>query len=371
MLGAAALIVVAACQGCSGISSGFTKVADAIVKPTAREVYARNFTDNKQMLQNWESAYKAAENDSLKVNLPYGEKGIFNPDENFVYSYIVSLQEGEKLTIAVQTDTIQQVFIDVFDTSGAYKPLAANNDYASGIEFTPDKGGTFKVVIQPEMAADKTFFIALNKKPVYSFPVAGKGNGAIGSFWGVDRDGGKRRHEGIDIFAKKGTPVIAVTDGTVSYTGERGIGGKQVWLRDGLFGKSLYYAHLDDYAVQSGDRVKMGDTLGYVGNTGNARFTPPHLHFGIYKIGGAVDPLPYVYTIPEIAAKQFPSNFKSTQVKARGKANLRQGPSTDMPVTGGIVSNEPLMVLGQNKDWLHIRTTSGQKAFLHKSLVKI
>jgi hypothetical protein len=57
---------------------------------------------------------------------------------------------------------------------------------------------------------------------------------------------------------------------------------------------SLYYAHLDKQLVEAGQRVKKGDTLGLVGNTGNARFTPSHLHFGIYNYHGAVDPWPFV-----------------------------------------------------------------------------
>jgi hypothetical protein len=372
VLGAAGLLLLAiACPGCSGISSGLIKVADAITQPTARELYAREIKDNQIVLGQWEATYKLALQDSLAVELPYGEKGTFSSGHNAAYSYVVTLQEGEKLAAEVVTDTASRVFMDVLELNGTgYRHLESTDMGETAIEFTPAQAGTFKVIIQPEVAAKSDFFISLNKKPMYGFPVAGKGNAAIGSFWGMERDGGKRRHEGIDIFAKKGTPVVAITDGTVSYTGERGIGGKQVWLRDGLFGKSLYYAHLDGFAVEAGTRVKAGDTLGYVGNTGNARFTPAHLHFGIYTMDGAVNPLPYVYTVSKITAKQFPKTFKSTVVKVKGKGNLRQGPGTDMPVIGAVSANETLLLLGQNKDWLHIKTPANKQAFLHKSLVK-
>jgi len=82
------------------------------------------------------------------------------------------------------------------------------------------------------------------------------------------------------------------------------LGGKYVWLSGGMFGLGsarYYYAHLDDFAVESGDKVKKGEVIGYVGNTGNARTTPPHLHFGIYA-GGPVDPEPFLKPQPELPA---------------------------------------------------------------------
>jgi murein DD-endopeptidase MepM/ murein hydrolase activator NlpD len=132
-----------------------------------------------------------------------------------------------------------------------------------------------------------------------AFPVSGK-KSSIGSFWGAARDGGKRKHEGIDIFAKKGTPVVAVTDGIVSAVTNGGIGGKTVWLRSFDYSWTAYYAHLDQQKVKRGQFVKKGEVLGTVGNTGNARTTPAHLHFGIYTWNGAVNPLPYVKQSPKV-----------------------------------------------------------------------
>lgn len=376
MLGAAGLLLLAiSCPACTsiatGITNGFTKVADAVTNPTARQQYAREFKDNKELFSAWESAYDAAVNDSLQVSLPYGEKGSFTPNSNAVYSYVFSLKEGEVLAAEVVKDSASRIFMDVFEQDGlGYRHLESSDINEASAEFVPGASGTYKILIQPEMAASGPFFISLNKKPLYKFPVAGKGNAAVGSFWGMDRDGGARKHEGIDIFAKKGTPVVAITDGSVSYAGERGIGGKQVWLRDGLFGKSLYYAHLDGIAVEEGQNVKEGDTIGFVGNTGNARFTPAHLHFGIYRFGGAVDPLPYVFSTEKISAKHYPMAFKSNELKVKSKANLRQGPATTTKVIGEVAANETVKLLGQHKDWLHIKTEDNRRAYLHKSLVK-
>src|SRR5690606_6321435 len=125
--------------------------------------------------------------------------------------------------------------------------------------------------------------VTLAAEPALAFPVEGRGTGAVGSFFGADRDGGARSHHGVDIFAPRGTPVLAAAEGTVSRVRETPRGGKVVWLRDEARGQNLYYAHLDSQLVAGGERVRVGDTLGLVGNTGNARTTPPHLHFGIYR----------------------------------------------------------------------------------------
>ena len=101
-----------------------------------------------------------------------------------------------------------------------------------------------------------------------------------------------RRHEGIDIFAKKGTPVLASTEGIVLRLEETPVGGKVVWVL-GPAGHHHYYAHLDRFGtVRAGDRLRAGTLLGYVGNTGNAKTTPPHLHYGVYADEGAINPYP-------------------------------------------------------------------------------
>ena len=104
--------------------------------------------------------------------------------------------------------------------------------------------------------------------------------------------GTDRRHEGVDIFAPRGTPVLASTEGVVTRVGTNRLGGKVVWVV-GPDGHRHYYSHLDEQAELSvGQRVAVGTPLGTVGTTGNARGTPPHLHYGVYGRGGAYDPLP-------------------------------------------------------------------------------
>lgn len=119
-------------------------------------------------------------------------------------------------------------------------------------------------------------------------PVPGQG---LTDTWGAARSQG-RTHEGIDIFAPRGTPIQTTTQGIVSKVGENNLGGRVVVVV-GPGGAGHYYAHLEDYAdISPNDWVNAGDVIGYVGDSGNAKGTPPHLHYGIYLNGSAVNPYP-------------------------------------------------------------------------------
>lgn len=124
-------------------------------------------------------------------------------------------------------------------------------------------------------------------------PVVGVAPYDLSNSWGASRDGGRRKHRGIDIFAPKGTPIVAVADGILSFIGEQPKGGRCLWLTSES-GRSFYYAHLDKWAagIYEGMEVRTGDLLGYVGNTGNAKYTPSHLHFGINENDEMVNPYP-------------------------------------------------------------------------------
>jgi peptidoglycan LD-endopeptidase LytH len=124
-----------------------------------------------------------------------------------------------------------------------------------------------------------------------SIPVKDVTPRRLANSWGNARSGG-REHQGIDIFAPKGTPVLSATRGFVTRVGTNTLGGQVVWvLGPGL--EWHYYAHLDRYGgFHPGDIVHAGDVLGYVGTTGNARGGPPHLHYGIYGRSGAENPYP-------------------------------------------------------------------------------
>ena len=142
---------------------------------------------------------------------------------------------------------------------------------------------------------------AMPKPQALPVPVEGVRARALRDTWGGARSEG-RKHEGIDIFARRGTPVRSSTEGIVSQVGTNRLGGLVVWVL-GPGGQRHYYAHLDSYSdVEAGMRIEAGRVLGHVGNTGNAKGTPPHLHYGIYDTGGAINPYPLLKADPALIA---------------------------------------------------------------------
>jgi murein DD-endopeptidase MepM/ murein hydrolase activator NlpD len=122
-------------------------------------------------------------------------------------------------------------------------------------------------------------------------------NGAVAftDTWGYPRSGG-RTHKGVDMIAARGTPVVAIEAGTVKRLRNGGLGGITVTFT-GASGDEYYYAHLDAWAdgLSVGQSLEVGGLLGYVGNTGNAQYTIPHLHFEHHPGGGsAINPYPLV-----------------------------------------------------------------------------
>ena len=114
---------------------------------------------------------------------------------------------------------------------------------------------------------------------------------------------GMRRHDGVDVFAPEGTPLLAVDDGVASF-GQDPIGGSVVNLR-AADGTRYYYAHLARF--EGGSRpVRAGELIGYVGRTGNAANTPPHVHFEVRPGGGApVDPFPLLRGAPVVQRRSI------------------------------------------------------------------
>jgi hypothetical protein len=173
--------------------------------------------------------------------------------------------------------------------------VASADSGARALEFEPSRTGDYVVRMQPELLRGGRYSLTVRARPALSFPVENVDPRAIGSRFGAPRDGGARDHHGVDIFAPRGTPVVAAAPGVISGVRTTPRGGKVVWLRDERRSLRLYYAHLDSQMVANGMQVEIGDTLGLVGNTGNAISTPPHLHFGVYRRGeGPLDPYPFV-----------------------------------------------------------------------------
>tara|TARA_R100000935_G_scaffold43754_1_gene66215 strand:+ start:341 stop:1474 length:1134 start_codon:yes stop_codon:yes gene_type:complete len=364
------LLLIVILEGCSKIN----KAKDLINNPSAQEIYKRDLKINEELFAIWETEKaKSLENDSVSINLPYHESGKFFPKSFSVYSYLIDLHRGDLISIKIQQDSTSSLtFIDVYTLKNSiYKNIKRSEFGEQVLQFEVEEDNVYKVIIQPEIEAGSFFNIEINRSPVYLFPVSGGKNKDAQSFWGAQRDGGKRSHEGIDIFAKRGTPVIATADGRIVSSGEKGLGGKQVWLRDTKRGQSLYYAHLDSIAPIKNYKVKAGDTLGFVGNTGNAKSTAPHLHFGIYQgYGGAINPYHFIkqneYKIPE------ESTFLQENQLAvvNNIANLRSSSSVkNSEIIQKLPAGDTIQVLGKTEEWYHIKTSSSNNSsYIHSSL---
>jgi peptidoglycan LD-endopeptidase LytH len=133
--------------------------------------------------------------------------------------------------------------------------------------------------------------LAPEATPGFVCPV--QGGASFANTWGAPRSGG-RRHKGVDMFNARNTPLLAALDGRVTFSSNT-LGGRSAHVYSDI-GITFYYAHLEGYPsnISSGQRVSAGTVIGYLGNSGNARYTSPHLHFEIRPGGVAVNPYPTV-----------------------------------------------------------------------------
>jgi murein DD-endopeptidase MepM/ murein hydrolase activator NlpD len=190
----------------------------------------------------------------------------------------------------------------------------------------------------------------------YVFPVHGPS-----SF--VDTFGAGRAvvgwHHGEDIFALIGAPVLAVAKGTVFSVGWNDLGGNRLWLRDEQ-GNEFYYAHLAAFSplAVDGAHVRAGDVLGFVGNSGDAETTPPHLHFEIHPVGllalgydGVVNPYPYLLAWQRLEDVRFVAGASWTPSLAQASDAPTPGAfllsSTDIASASGLDRRALRQVLDQ------------------------
>ena len=163
--------------------------------------------------------------------------------------------------------------------------LAVGALFASMVRVVPAGSGT-----EPRAAATTASPDALPVDPAVPgalvMPVAGVARGALREDWGDDREGGARHHTGLDIMAPGGTPALAAADGTVERLWQSAAGGNTIYLRSADRAWTYYYAHLAGYApgLAEGQRVRAGQRIGFVGDTGNAGAGNTHLHFGVTRM---------------------------------------------------------------------------------------
>ncbi|MCG2429905.1 M23 family metallopeptidase [Aequorivita xiaoshiensis] len=355
--------------GCKEDVQKTVEISEKPLKLPARVAYEKEFNENDSTFMLWKEAFQKAKHDNLQITLPYSESGVYSEDELNVYSYNIQLKEGERIVVDLQKQVDSSlVFIDFFEVKkDSLRLLKSAEEYKSMFSKEIEESGLYKLILHPQLNMKGSFQLKIYSEPLYPFPVVGGVNKDIQGFWADPRDTGSRSHEGVDIFAKRGTPVIAITDGTISSTGNGGFGGLQVWITDKLKKKRIYYAHLDSFIVSEGDKVKIGDTIGFVGNTGNATELPPHLHFGVYKEHGAVNPISFIKKT-EIQTIDKPSTVNLAIINTY-IAEVRKGPASIFPQLGVLRKNDTISVLGKSQDWFHIHSSKGLKGYVSERVI--
>lgn len=316
--------------------------------------------------KSWFAEAEKSLNIPLTVTIPYKETGYFPSEKIRATAIKFDVKRGEKLSITLKKKPLDNfnVYVDLWEVKpNDNKKLLSYAD-TSGNPFTHeiDEDGTYLLRLQPELLSAGEYTLTVLNGPSLAFPVK---NGRIGSFWGADRDDGFRRHEGVDIFAPKRTPALAAADGTVSRVTVNKLGGKVVFFKPTGKNYTLYYAHLDEQSVTEGQRMQKGDTLGLVGNTGNAMTTSPHLHFGIYTFGGAINPITF---INPVAAKPAPISGSLTNlgkyIRNTRSLNLTETTTAKAKPIQELPSNTLLEVVSATDKYYKVVLPDGTPGFI-------
>lgn len=361
--------------GCLSACTGVGPSTNLFRSSSPHDQYGQSLKDAKldktALGTDWLAASERALRDSLRINIPYRESGYFSTNKAFAVGYRLEAQRGDRFLIQVETQgqKTTQVFVDVFalDDRNQTKLIASSKADTNVLAWEPRRTQTYLIRIQPELLRSASYTISVTREPALSFPVKGRDSRQISSFFGATRDAGRRRHEGVDIFAPRGTPAIASVDGIVTGVGTNSLGGNVVFVSDNDRNIRLYYAHLDRQNVSNGQRVSVGDTVGFVGNTGNARTTGPHLHFGIYGFNeGATDPLPFIRLgrgparQPLLAGSRLGDSIRVSAVRSV----LRSAPSSDAPILRELPKSSALTIVGGTETWLRVELPDGLTGYV-------
>ncbi|MCY7422560.1 MAG: M23 family metallopeptidase [Chitinophagaceae bacterium] len=351
-------------------------------KKSPHEIYGDKITaaglQETSLGKQWFSAAIQSLMSPLQITLPYKETGYFSANRPSAMGIIFTARRGQKIIVNLEKKpaTGFALYLDFLQPSTplSNKPrlLASADTLLSTLNYEIKNDGSYQLRLQPELLKGGEYTITITTGPSLAYPVAANAKSYIGSFWGVGRDNGTRKHEGIDIFAPKRTPLIAAAAGTVTRVIENNLGGKVIFLRPDGRDYSLYYAHLDEQISQPGQSVIVGDTIGLVGNTGNASTTSPHLHFGIYTSSGAVDPFPFIdqkiNPPPKITAN---TDHLNKMARTKKEVGLYIGPSTSSTLFYRLPANTVEHIEAAASGWYKVVLPDGKYGFVEAEGVQL
>ncbi|UZD22910.1 peptidoglycan DD-metalloendopeptidase family protein [Algoriphagus halophytocola] len=363
------LSIILAVTSCNKASLG------VFISSSARKSYENSLEKSgilkSKIGMNWLSKAEQVLNTATLLSLPIAINGSFKSKSIAANAWEIQMEKGASILIDIRwiASDSSRLIVDLLDAE-SLKELESRAIIQDSIQLEAEQTGKYILRVQPEMLGEGNFQILVNAVQTYAvFPVQGKNTASIQSFWGAARDGGARSHEGVDIFAARGTPVVAPVAGLVTSVRASGLGGKQVWLSDHSRNWRLYFAHLDSQLVSNLQGVEPGDTLGLVGNTGNARTTAPHLHFGIYD-NGAFDPYPVINTAHK-KAEPFPAEeLPLLMIVDVDQANVRAEPEIGAELLFQLRESTPLFITASTKDWYQVKTAVGKIGYVYQSLLR-
>jgi murein DD-endopeptidase MepM/ murein hydrolase activator NlpD len=352
-------------------------VPEAYVPTGAHDAYRHGLSqaglDRTALGRDWARAAEHSLRSPTEVDTPFAEAFYVDPAEAFALGYQFAVKRGQRTEVKLEIDPQSdwRIFLDLFRAPEAVdelpEPVATGGEGDLRIAFEPRRDGIYLLRVQSELLRGGNCNLVTRNVASLEFPVEGLGSGAIGSSFGAPREGGRRSHHGVDIFAPRGTAVRATSRARVRRVDEWRLGGRVVWLEDLERNLRLYFAHLDTQDVSEGDWVTPGDRIGTVGNTGNARTTPPHLHFGIYVRGeGPIDPYPFLFQ-PTQKTPSIDENrdWIGAWVKTRAKpVPLSAGPRRESAPLLDLPPGTPLHVLGATRSALRVELEGGMSGFV-------
>lgn len=368
-----AFLAAAALTGCRG-----EVVPEAYRPAPDHESYGRSLEkaglDSSALGHDWQAAAQSALENPVSVEAPFQENVYLDPSRASAVGYRFSAKRGQNVAIAVELDAEFRLFIDLYreDSRGdSFSHVASGTEEERRLELHVQSDAAYVLRLQAELLRGGTLTVSIRVGPSLAFPIEGLDTKAIFSGFGMPRDGGARRHEGVDILAPRGTEVVAPIRAYVRWVGINQRGGNVVGLTDEKNGLYLYFAHLDTQVARSGTYVEPGDVLGTVGNTGNAITTVPHLHFGVYMRNsvyrGAVDPVYYLYDprrpMPEITAD---SGLLGSWGRTTADTELIDAGNS----AAGLSAFTPFRIHGASSDRYRVRLPDGSAGYVSAAVVE-
>jgi murein DD-endopeptidase MepM/ murein hydrolase activator NlpD len=351
-------------------------------KKSPHEQYAERLLNaglnHSALGERWLQQAESSLRNPVHVKLPYSETGYFSAERVRAIALCFSVQRGEQIVASVNKNTNSdcRLYLDLlqFDSKASQpgENVAYSDTAGSPIIYEVEESGEYCLRLQPELLCPVEYTLTITSGPSLGFPLPANQKTHYAGFFGDDREKGGRKHEGVDIVGSFRTPIIAVAPGIITAVNENPLGGKAIWLRPSGKNYTVYYAHLDTQIVHTGQLVKQGDTLGLEGNTGNAKSTVAHLHFGIYSGGGAIDPLPFINReIKKVPSISAPLTLLNDTVRTFEKlTRTYTSPDEKSEHANQLSSNTPMLVESATKNWYFVTLPDHEKVFIRSNKVQ-